>query len=174
MPLIAVGLSACAASETPQATATRLAQETATERPAIEAKDAAYVAAFNAANFAATSGTYAEDGVQMPPNMPANKGRAAIRAADSTFMSFGKSVLSVTTVDVQVNGPLAISRGEWTFEFTPNKNAPPGMKAVTDHGKSLTHWQKVNGEWMMKWDIWNPDTQAPTPAAQAAKPAAKE
>lgn len=159
--IIAVlGLSACATAETRQQAQARMDRETAAARPAIEAKDAAYVAAFNAGKFDQTSGTYVEQGMQMPPNMPANVGRAAIRASDSTFMSFGTSVLTVKIVGLVVNGPVAISQGEWTFDFKPGAKAPKGMKAMKDHGKSLTHWHNVDGEWMMAHDIWNSDTPA--------------
>lgn len=161
--IMAAALSACASAETPQQTQARMDRETTAARAAIEAKDAAYVAAFNAGRFDQTSGTYTEQGVQMPPNAPANLGRAAIRASDSTFMSFGTSVLTVNVVGLVVNGPVAISQGEWTFDFKPGKNAPKAMKAMKDHGKSLTHWHNVNGEWMMAHDIWNSNTRPAAP-----------
>jgi len=158
--ITAAALSACATAETPQQTQARMDAEAAAARPAIEARDAAYVAAFNAGKFDQTSATYTEQGIQMPPNSPANVGRAAIRKSDSTFFTLGTSILSVRIVSVVVNGPMAISQGEWTFEFKPGKNTPKGMKAMKDHGKALTHWHNVNGEWMMAHDIWNADTPA--------------
>src|SRR5262249_39149565 len=156
---------ACASGETAQQMQARMDQEAAAAKSAIVAQDAKYTAAFNAGKFAETSALFTENGVQMPPNMPANVGRAAIRAGDSAFMSMGTSVLTLTNVSVSANGPIATARDNWTFDFKPGKNAPKGMAAMKDHGKSLTHWHNVNGTWLMAEDIWNSDTPiAPPPA----------
>ena len=164
--IVAFGLSACGSAETAQQMQARMDRESATARTAIDALHARYVTAFNAADFATTSGMFIEQGVQMPPNSPANVGRAAIRASDSTFFTFGTSVLGVQTDNVVANGPLAIARGHWTFDFKPGKNAPRGMTAMKDNGKFLTHFHNVNGEWMYAEDIWNSNTPAgPPPAA---------
>lgn len=161
--IVALGLSACTSAETAQQMQMRMDQETAAARTAIDAQHAKYVAAFNAGQFAQTSAMFIEQGVQMPPNAPANVGRAAIRAGDSTFMSWGTSVLALKTDNVVANGPVAVARGSWTFDFTPNKNAPKGMKAAKDNGKFLTHFHNVNGEWLYAEDIWNSNTPAAAP-----------
>ena len=178
VPMIAAAvaaLAACSSAETAQQMQARMDQEAAAAKSAIVAQDAKYAAAFNAGKFAETSAMFTEQGVQMPPNMPANVGRAAIRAGDSAFMGMGTAVLTITNANVSANGPVAIARSTWTFDFKPGKNAPKGMKAAKDHGKSLTHWHNVNGEWLMAEDIWNADTPAagapsmPAPAKPAAK-----
>ena len=156
--IVALGLSACATAETPQQMQARMDRESAAARTAIDALHARYEAAFNARDFAQTSGMFMEQGVQMPPNSPANVGRAAIRAGDSTFFTWGTSVLGIRTDNVVANGPIAIARGTWTFDFKPNKNAPRGMTAAKDNGKFLTHFHNVNGEWMYAEDIWNSNT----------------
>ena len=170
MMMAAVGaLAACSAAETSQQMQTRMDQEAAAARTAIDALHARYAAAFNAGQFAQTSAVFMEQGVQMPPNAAANVGRAAIRTADSTFMSFGTSVLTLKTDNVSANGPVAIARGTWTFDFKPGKNAPRGMGAMKDNGKFLTHFHNVNGEWLYAEDIWNSNTPMAAPAAPAAR-----
>ena len=74
------------------------------------------------------------------------------------------------TASVVANGPIAVERGNWTFDFKPGKGAPPGMGAMTDQGKYLTHWHDVGGQWLMAEDIWNSDTPAaPPPPARPAR-----
>jgi len=173
-------LAACSGAETAQQMQARMDQEAAAAKSAIVAQDAKYAAAFSAGKFVETSAMFTEQGVQMPPNMPANTGRKAIRAGDSAFMSMGTAVLTISNASVSANGPVAIARSTWTFDFKPGKNAPKSMKAMKDHGKSLTHWHNVNGQWLMAEDIWNSDTPVggapatPAPAKPAKKPTTRK
>ena len=163
---------ACNRNETPEQAEARMAAETAAARNAIQAQGAKYAAAYTAQHPSETSAMFIQAGVMMPPNQPSVIGRDAIRASDSTFMSYGSTKLDLQTASVLANGPMAVEVGNYTFDFEPGKNAPKGMKAMKETGKYMVHWHNVNGEWLIAADAWS--SNAPPMGAMSAEPAAKK
>jgi len=69
----------------------------------------AHIAALNDGDVHAWVAAFTEDGVQMPPNAPANLGRERIRAWSQAFLASFRAEFTLLVDEVQV-------AGDWTFE----------------------------------------------------------
>jgi len=149
-------------AETAEQMATRMAAEADSARTAIAAQDRRFEAAMAGGWADSLAALYTEDASMMAPNMAGVTGREGIRAAFAPMMQGGKATLTLNTVSVVANGPMAVERGTYHFTFTPTRGP-----AQPDSGKYLVHWHKVNGTWLLADDIWNSD--APMMPAGSAK-----
>jgi uncharacterized protein (TIGR02246 family) len=124
---------------------------------AYSGKDAAKVASF-----------YTEDGVLMPPNEPAVRGRAAIQAWVQRMFDQGAVTLTLTPTESATSGSIGYQAENYTFTMKPTSGP-----AMTDKGKSLVVFKQVGGKWLMAHDIFNSDMPPPPtpPPAQPVKPA---
>jgi ketosteroid isomerase-like protein len=159
-----VALAACQKAETPEQTASRMQAETDSARTAIAAQNARFVRYVNANQADSLALLYPADGVILQPDMPAATGRDSIKARYAALFAPG-GVMTLTTVALTANGPVAIERGTWTY-MIPAQGKTPAMHLA---GKSLVHWHKVNGQWMFAEDMWNNDAPAPAAPAPAAR-----
>jgi len=105
---------------------------------------------------------YHPNGVLLPPNQPAVRGRDSIRAffAVINTMSSPPPTLSIRAEEVWASGPSATELGRWTFTWPADAKRPPGAP-VADSGKYMAHWVQDNGKWLMAHDIWNSDVAMP-------------
>ena len=125
---------------------------------AIERVREAHVAALNQGNGDAWAGVFSEDAVQMPPNAPANVGRAMIRARSHAFMDPFHAEFALEVDEVQLAGDWAFERGAYRIHVRPKA----GGEGFQDAGKYITIYQKqANGAWLMARDIWNSDNPLP-------------
>jgi len=115
---------------------------------------------------------YHASAVILPPNMPALRGREAIRAffAVMNTMSSPPPVLTLHAESVWASGPAAVELGRYNFAWPANAKRPPGFPAA-DSGKYIVRWVNENGRWLMAQDIWNSDVALPMapPPAPAKK-----
>jgi uncharacterized protein (TIGR02246 family) len=165
--LLAVAAVACKPpAETADQMAARMQAETDSARTAIAAQNRRFEAAMAAGSADSLAALYAENGSMMAPNMMGVTSRDSIRAAFGPMMQAGKSMLTLNTVTVSANGPMAVERGTYHFTFTPTRGP-----AQPDSGKYLVHWHNVNGTWLMSDDIWNSDAPMapPAPAPRRAR-----
>ncbi len=164
IPTLALAAAACQPkAETPDQAMARMQTETAAARAAIDSVNREFTTHLNMGHADMVAAMYTEDGVAMPPNMPAASGREAIKNALGEFAAM-KAQLTLTSTSVSASGPMAVERGTYSVTLTP-----PGAKApVTDTGKYLVHWRQVDGKWMLAEDIWNSDLP-PMPAPPAPK-----
>ena len=148
---------ACAAPAAEKKDAGPSAADVAAARTAIEAANAAAVAAFNAGDIAKWSSVYAEDAIMMMPNSEAWKGRAAIEAgAKAMLAAVAISNLKFTTEDVMLGGDLAVETGSNEMTITPKKGKP-----IVDKGKYVTTWKKqADGSWKVLRDVSNSNMPA--------------
>lgn len=105
----------------------------------------------------------ADEGSLLPPNVPIQAGKEAIRKWASELMASPGFAVSwqPTKVEVSRGGDLGYTLG--TYELTVND---PKGKPVTDRGKYVTTWKKQpGGSWKVVADVFNSDL----PAAGAAK-----
>lgn len=111
----------------------------------VKAKDAAGIAAL-----------YADDGAVMPPNAPIGKGHAAIQQTWAALMQTPGFDLTFTPEQILVSssGDMALDRGTYRLAMAP------GGKAMTDTGKYVVVWRKVDGKWRAAADIFNSDLPA--------------
>lgn len=147
--LTATGVSAQKGGDTAGVTKVRSAFEKASA-----AQDAAAIAKL-----------YAPDGVEMPPNAPAARGRAAIEAYHKGFaQQFMVHGMTITATDTQVYGDVAIDVG--TYKQTLMAQQGGGM--LDDKGKYVVVLKKdASGTWWITDTIYNSDN--PPPAAPAKK-----
>jgi uncharacterized protein (TIGR02246 family) len=155
LPLL---LLACQTTETPQQTAARIAQESRDARAEIEALITRWEGWIAASNLDSMAALLAEDSHVLPPNMPAIAGREAWIAWFRPLLAQGQWTEDIMTESVVANGPLAIERGRYTLNFTPGPTAQ--QPAMSDTGKYLWHWHKIDGRWLLREAAWNSDRAA--------------
>ena len=167
-------LSGCMKPETPEQAQARMSREVAAVRPTFDAVARSWER-YTAANQPdSIAMLFTEQGEQLAPNAPPSVGRPAIQAYQAQQMSLGQTSISISTDEVLVNGPLAVSRGAYTLEVKPGAHSPPGMKAIADTGKYLIHWHQVGGKWLIADVAWNSNIPLPAPPkAAVAKPKPK-
>ena len=166
-----LALAACAPKpETPEQMAARIKAESDSARPALQAALDAYARHFAAGKADSVAMFYAEDAVFLQNNGPVLKGRAAIQASVAEQLSWGTYQITFTTTRVDASGPLAVHEYSYVTSFKPGPHAPRGMTALTDTGKSMTAYKKVNGAWLAFADMGGMSDRAmPMPAAVAKK-----
>ncbi len=117
-----------------------------------------HVAALNAGEAHSWAALFTDDGVQMPPNMPANTGRAAIENWSTGFLSMFAVRFSLSVDEVRILGEWAFERGTYTIALSPKPEGP----SMQDAGKYITIYHKDPGAgWLMARDIWNSSNPPP-------------
>lgn len=130
-------------------------------RAAIEALNAKQVEAVLKGDTANMTANYADDAVFLNPGMPTISGKAGIAALfQGMLKEMQVSEPQFRTIDVLVEGSIAVEHGSYKWTMTPK-----GGKPMIDSGKYLTVWQKqADGSWKIVRDINNTDLPAsPSP-----------
>ena len=120
--------------------------------------DEAYFNAVKAKDAAAIAALYAEDATSMPPNMPAEQGREAIRKGNEAFLKTPQLAMTggATSIKFSDDGTLAYETGTYTVTFADSKG-----KTMKDEGKFLNILKKENGKWVVVADAYS-SNKAPT------------
>ena len=131
----------------------------AIEAQAIDMTREAHVAAVNSGDVDAWAATFANDGVQMPPNAPANVGRDNIQAWSGEFLGAFGAELSLAPDEVQIAGAdWAFERGTYEITLSPKTGGEP----IQDAGKYITVYQRQPDDtWALARDIWNSSNPLP-------------
>ena len=137
------------------------------EDPGIAKLRAAYQAAAGSQDGAAIAKLYAADGVEMPPNAPAAKGRAAIEAFHKAFAQ--QWMMHGMTISPK---SLHVFNGDTAYEVGSYKQSLMAQKTgamVDDTGKYIVLLKKdaASGAWLITHSIYNSDN--PLPGAPAKK-----
>ena len=139
------------------------AADSAKETVALQAVDQNWAKAYNAGNADAVANLYDEQAVLLPPNAPAAKGRAAIKAffAKDTAESqkAGVAIILGPNPSGGVSGELGWQSGTYAIKDKTGK--------TVETGKYLSVSRKKDGKWLYVRDTWNADG-APSPAESAA------
>ena len=98
---------------------------------------------------------YAPDAVVMAPNMPALRGREALRQFWAGFLTTGAIDLTLTSDNVTQRDDIAVEMGHYDLTITP-KDGP----VAKDKGKYVVMWKKSKGRWWAVEDIFNSDMPA--------------
>ena len=111
---------------------------------------------------AALAKFYTPDGIEMPPNAPAAKGRAAIEAYHKALaqqvMVHG---LTITSTETRVLGDRAYDVGTYKQQLM----STTGGGIVEDHGKYVVLMKKdASGKWWITHAIYNSDVPVTPPA----------
>ncbi len=112
----------------------------------------AHVAALNNGDADAWVAAFTDDGVQMPPNAPANLGSESIRAWSRAFLAPLLVQFALVVDEVQLAGGWAFERGTYKISLTPKAGGEP----MQDIGKYITIYERQpGGTWGIARDIWN-------------------
>ena len=113
-----------------------------------------HVTALNTGDVETWAGLFSEDGVQMPPNQPANVGREMIRSWSQAFLQPFRATFALSVKELRVSGDSAFEWGGYTISLVPK----PGGEAMEDVGKYITIYERqADGSWKVSRDIWNSD-----------------
>jgi ketosteroid isomerase-like protein len=137
------------------------AQPAATPDPAIVKVADAYTAATLAADVKAITALYTDDAIEMPPNEPPVKGRAAIEAYYVKQFAMGKiTAFTLTHLDTRSSGDIGYDVGTYTQTIS-------GEKPMNSSGKYTVTLRRVGGAWKVSSAIYNTDRpMMPSPPAQ--------
>lgn len=134
------------------------------EDPGIAKVRAAYQTAASSQDGPAIAKLFAADGVEMPPNAPAAKGRAAIEAYHKSFVQqWMVHGMTITAGESKVTGDTAYEVGSYKQSLMAQKGG--GM--VEDKGKYVVLLKKEGSGWVITHAIYNSDM--PPPGAAPAK-----
>jgi len=127
----------------------------AQEEAAIRAADLAWSKTANRKDIDGTVSYMADDGETLAPNEPAARDKKSIRDSWAKLLSLPGMEIHWEPLRVQVaeSGEIGYTSGVYTLIFTSDD----GVR-VTDKGKYVEIWKKVNGKWKCSSDIYNSDT----------------
>lgn len=126
-------------------------------RSEIEEANIEFMKASNARDAATLASLYTQDAKLMFPNMPTIEGRRNIQAFFRQALGSGITDIKLTTQEVKGTDEFAIEMGRYAML--------DGTK-ITDEGKYVVQWKKVDGKWHLHGDIYNTDMAAVQPAAR--------
>jgi uncharacterized protein (TIGR02246 family) len=156
--ILPVFLCLTACTQVPNPTATP-PDTRAADQKAIAELETAFVADWSSKDLEKILRYYADDAIVMEPNMPAMKGKEAIRSGVKQFLADRNFSLnwSPTAVEPSKSGDLAYVYGTWTATVTD----PKSKKPITDKGKYASIYRKqTDGSWKVTLDINNSDLPA--------------
>jgi ketosteroid isomerase-like protein len=122
-------------------------------RRAILERDDAWKAAAARKELDLAVSYWTEDATVLPPDLPALKGRAAIREYVAAAFAIPGFAISWTSEDVVVS-----SDGQSAYQFATNQVTAPDATGTlrTTAGKAVVIWRKdSDGLWRAVVDIWN-------------------
>ncbi|MEX0692722.1 MAG: DUF4440 domain-containing protein [Gemmatimonadales bacterium] len=154
-------LVACQSTETADQIASRIEQESQAARAEIERIIVDYERWVAGGHVDSMASLLAEDARVLPPNQPSVVGRADWIAWARPMFAHGTWTEDIMTEAVVANGPIAIERGRYVLNFTPGSTSPAGAVAMSDTGKYLWHWHRIDGRWQLADAIWNSDRPLP-------------
>ena len=140
---------------------TASAQQKSADDAAIAKLRTAYQTAAGAQDAAGLAKLFAADGVEMPPNAPAAKGRAAIetfhKGLAKQWMMHGMTIASTST---RVTGDTAYDVGTYKQQLMSQATGA----IVDDTGKYVVLLKKdASGAWSISHAIYNSDLPPPAP-----------
>lgn len=143
----------------------------------VDEYNAASIDAMKSGNSDKVMSYYTDDVMEMAPNMPMMKGKAAIKDFQSQMSKMMKiNDAKFTSVDIAAGGKVAYEVG--TYEMTMTMGNAP---SINDKGKYIAIWKhQEDGSWKIGAETWNSDMPVPSmekpkeTKKQAMKPAAKK
>jgi uncharacterized protein (TIGR02246 family) len=148
--LLCLGAAAgCRSESSPSAPAALNAADLA----GIRAADSSFLAAANAGDVDAVVAVYASDAVLLPPNLPPQRGRTAIRSFWGGWLKAYTLKFEVGSDTVEGRGDLAYNVGHYRYTAVPKDKANPGM---ADEGKFVEILKKQqDGSWKYAVDMYS-------------------
>jgi ketosteroid isomerase-like protein len=99
-------------------------------------------------------GYYAENFISMPSYQPMLRSIDAMRESHKQQHDMGMKVTAfeLTATDVIAEGNIAVEIGTYTISMSM-----PEMGTIDDYGKYMNVWEKQDGDWKLRADMWNTD-----------------
>ena len=152
-----LALAGTLASATVVGTQSKPQPSTAAVETAIRAIADQYVKATLAGDAKAVAALYTDDAVEMPPNVPPVKGRAALEQFYAKQFAAGKiAKFSLNHLETHGSGDSGYDVGTYTQTLTPAKG-----NAMNDRGKYVVILKRVAGAWKVGYAIYNSDNPPP-------------
>ena len=114
---------------------------------------------FKEGNIDSAATIFADNVIQMPPHQEPMEGMAQFKKSWKENVGYGDWDFKIKAQEVKVCGEMAVERGEYNLNFTPNDNAP--MPAFKDEGNYIVLWENIGGDWKIVWDA--PVSKTPMP-----------
>jgi len=113
-----------------------------------------YAVGANTGDFDLWISLWADDGVRMPPDAPAQIGKEQIREGQKPGFDQMNLDITIHIVEAKVYGDLGLTRCTYTLKVTP-KAGGETIIAMPD-GKALTLYERQSdGSWKIIYDIFN-------------------
>ena len=112
-----------------------------------------YVKASLARDAKAVAALYAEDAIEMPPNAPLVKGRAAILQYYESEFGSGMNVNSFTLTHIEAH--VSADRGYLVGTYAQSVTPKGATNPVTGTGKYTVILKRVKGAWLVAYAIYN-------------------
>jgi uncharacterized protein (TIGR02246 family) len=126
-----------------------------TDRAAVRAIINSTLDRIRARDFTGWAAEFTEDGLFMPPNHPAVRGRAALKAWADSLPPM--PAFSFSHILVDGSGDIAVATTAYAVTF-----APPGVPAMPDSGKQLAVFRRQrDGSWLVIAATFNSDLPLP-------------
>lgn len=149
-------LAACTAQESTPIQQGAASPETnvAAVRLAIDSVNAKLIDALQRGDSTAAALLYDEQGMTMPPSIPASVGRGEIQKGFAgMFREMSIREMKLEIGDVVASGDLAVETGRFEWTVVPKKGKP-----MTERGKYVVAWRRQpDGSWKLYRDIFNYD-----------------
>jgi ketosteroid isomerase-like protein len=131
---------------------------TPADEAAIRGADSAFVTAVNAADVNGIVGVYAGDAALLPPNLPVQRGRDAVKAFWGGFLDVYTVRMEIGSDTMEGRGDLAYNVGHYRFTAVPKAKGAPG---VADEGKFVEVLKKqADGSWKYVVDMYSSNLAA--------------
>ena len=140
-------------------------------RKTVDAYNAASAEGMLSGNTEKVFAYYTDDVMEMPPNMPAIKGKEALKAFQESMSKMAMKFTKVTfvTTDLEAGGKVGYEIGTYDMTMTM---APMGE--MPDAGKYIALWnQQADGSWKLRAEMWSSDKAMPQMDEHASAPAKK-
>lgn len=113
--------------------------------------------AYQQADLERTINFYADNAISQPPGYRTDVGKEAIRASYQAFFDGYEFERDFKLAGIKIEGNTATRFGEWTQVLTPKDGGEP----ITEVGRCIVGFEKINDEWKVVWEIWNTYEPAP-------------
>lgn len=161
IPVMLFLVVGCQRGETPEQSQARIAAERDSARTEINARMHGFARWLAAGDLDSLAMMVTEDYHALAPNQATVAGKGPWLDWTRTLVAQGRWTEELTSELVEVSGPLAVQRGRYTLQFEPGPGAPPGTAAMSDTGKFLWHWRRVDGRWLLAQAAWSSDRLGP-------------
>jgi uncharacterized protein (TIGR02246 family) len=112
---------------------------------------------FNSQDSAKLAALYAEDATSMPFNTPTRRGRSAIQNDYEQFFAQFTARHETFVDEILTHEDWAIERARYALTSTPKPSGPQ----IKETGRHVVCRRKVQGTWLIVWELWNTDMPAP-------------